>query len=281
MSQKNNTYLETKDFSVSGESFLLQMVPEGDMLETIPKPAIEALPGYYKSENYISHTDRKANWFERVYHSVKKFTIAKKVQLINTLVTNRGSLLDIGAGTGDFLVAAKKSKWEVTGVEPNQEAVALALGKGIHTVPETSELEETFDIITMWHVLEHIPNLEAHIQTLSRLLKPNGKIIIAVPNYKSFDAGYYKTFWAAYDVPRHLWHFSRNAIGRLFKDENIHVVKILPMYFDAFYVSLLSEKYKTGSRNPFRAFCVGLWSNVRAMSSGEYSSLIYVLEKRK
>jgi predicted SAM-dependent methyltransferase len=132
----------------------------------------------------------------------------------------------------------------------------------------------------LWHVLEHLPKLEEHILMFKKLLKPNGVLIIAVPNYKSYDAEYYNNFWAAYDVPRHLWHFSKTAIQRLFLKEEMKVVKIHPMKFDAYYVSLLSEKYKSGRMNIFNAFRVGFFSNLKAKQSGEYSSLIYVIKNR-
>ena len=140
------------------------------------------------------------------------------------------------------------------------------------------EKENKFDVITMWHVLEHVPNLEKYISQLKQLLKPNGRLVIAVPNYKSFDAKYYKEFWAAYDVPRHLWHFSQKAIKDLFEKENMIVEKTIPMKLDSFYVSLLSEKYKNGKSNPVKAFHVGLLSNIKAKRTKEYSSLIYILK---
>jgi len=143
---------------------------------------------------------------------------------------------------------------------------------------ETSEFaNKQFDIITLWHVLEHVSDLDAQIKELKRLLKPKGYLIIAVPNYKSYDADHYKTFWAAYDVPRHLWHFSKNAIQSIFGKFNFILEKTLPMKFDSFYVSLLSEKYKTGKMNYLKAFRIGLRSNIKAKRTGEYSSLIYVL----
>ena len=137
----------------------------------------------------------------------------------------------------------------------------------------------SFDIITLWHVLEHLPNLEEHIETFKRLLKPNGTLIIAVPNYKSYDAKIYKTYWAAFDVPRHLWHFSKKSIKILMETFNMNVVKMYPMQFDAFYVSLLSEKYRTGRMKIFRPLFVGLFSNVKAVWSKEYSSIIYCVKK--
>ncbi len=203
----------------------------------------------------------------------------KKVSLINSFHPEKGSLLDIGAGTGDFLATAKAKGWTTTGLEPNEKAKNSAISKGVTFENDIKNIEnQSFDVITMWHVLEHVPDIEQQIKELKRLLKPNGTIIIAVPNYKSYDANYYGIFWAAYDVPRHLWHFSKIAIEKLFAKENMKLVKILPMVFDSFYVALLSEKYKNGKMNFFKAFYIGLKSNVKAKQNLEYSSHIYVIK---
>lgn len=274
-----NVYIKVKDHSVSGEKFELLLEEELQLLKTHPQPELEHLGKYYESEDYISHTDAKRSLFEKVYHWVKIYSLNKKVSLINSLHKSKGSLLDIGAGTGDFLVTAKANGWQITGVEPNENAKKLAVSKGVSFENNIESIEnQQFDVITMWHVLEHVPNVEHQIKELKRLLKPNGTIIIAVPNFKSFDAGYYGEFWAAFDVPRHLWHFSKTSIEKLFGKENMKLVKILPMIFDSFYVSLLSEKYKNGKMNFFKAFWIGLRSNWKANQSKEYSSHIYVLK---
>ncbi len=282
MSEKQNTFITVKDYSVSGEDFQLIHSAEFDYLETTPKPSVEALPGYYKSEDYISHTNSKRNILEKVYHQVREISLKKKLKLIESFQSENKTLLDIGCGTGAFLKVAKNNDWSVSGVEPDEDARAIANSITENAVYNTEKLSEfknqSFDVITLWHVLEHLPNLEAEVVLFKRLLKPGGTLIIAVPNYKSYDAGYYKNFWAAYDVPRHLWHFSQTAIKRLFQKESMKVVKTLPMIFDAFYVSLLSEKYKNKKMNPFRAFFVGLRSNLKAKRTGEYSSLIYIIK---
>ena len=147
-------------------------------------------------------------------------------------------------------------------------------------IEELFQLEPAkYEVITLWHVLEHVPNLQEYISELKKLLKPNGVLIVAVPNFKSYDAEYYNEFWAAFDVPRHLWHFSKKSIDLLFSKHGMSVSKTLPMKFDSFYVSMLSEKYKTGKSNILRAFWIGLKSNIKAMSNNEYSSLIYVIKK--
>jgi len=275
-------FISITDYSVSGEVFELYHDSELDLLVTHPQPSSELLPKYYESEDYISHTDGKRSLFEKAYHFVKNIALKSKTDLIFSLQKEKGSLLDIGAGTGDFIIAAKQNGWNVTGFEPSEKAKAIAVQKGVSFCNQTQDLpDHSFDVITMWHVLEHVPDTEQQIKELKRLLKPTGNILIAVPNFNSFDAKHYGKFWAAYDVPRHLFHFSKTAIQKLFEREKLNLIKVLPMKFDAFYVSLLSEKYKTGKMNYFRAFVIGLQSNWKAKSKGEYSSHIYVLKNAK
>ena len=272
-------FLTVIDYSVSKEAFDLYYDQDLDMLITSPQPSPENLGKYYESTDYISHTDSKRSLFEKAYHFVKGIALKNKLNLINNCSVTKGNLLDIGAGTGDFLLTAKQNGWNTIGVEPSEKAKGIAINKGIKFSDSTQELEShSFDIITMWHVLEHVPNLEIQIRELKRLVKPNGTIIIAVPNYKSYDANYYGKFWAAFDVPIHFWHFSKTAIQLIFEKENIKLEKVLPMKFDSFYVSLLSEKYKNGKMNFVKAIWIGLVSNWKAKRSSEYSSHIYVLK---
>jgi 2-polyprenyl-3-methyl-5-hydroxy-6-metoxy-1,4-benzoquinol methylase len=272
------SYLKTKDYSISQEEFELFYNEELDMLVTSPEP--EHLEKYYESEVYISHTDSKKSLVDKIYQAVKKYSLQKKIALINSLSISNKTLLDIGAGTGDFLVAAKKQNWKVQGVEPNSSARKKAEEKEIHLYSDLTEIDNSkFEIITLWHVLEHLPDLENQLTQIVSLLEKDGTLVIAVPNFKSYDASYYGKFWAAYDVPRHLWHFSKKAIEKLFKKHGLKLIKIKPMLFDSFYVSLLSEKYKTGKQNMLKAFWFGLKSNIKANRSKEYSSHIYILKK--
>ncbi len=289
--KKNNPILTCKDYTVSHESFDLIYDQEKDMLITTPKPKIEELGKYYESEEYISHTDAKRSLMDKVYQLVKNYTIKQKVVLINSLKTEQKTILDIGCGTGDFLAACKNNAWQITGVEPNKKAREIAYKKfdidKKKSILLNEDLEQVlssnkkFDVISMWHVLEHVPNLETYISKLKKLLKPGGTIIIAVPNFKSFDASYYGKYWAAYDVPRHLWHFSKKSIQRLFKKQNLEVVETLPMKFDSYYVSLLSEKYKNKKINYAKAVWIGFQSNLKAKRNFEYSSLIYLIKNPK
>jgi 2-polyprenyl-3-methyl-5-hydroxy-6-metoxy-1,4-benzoquinol methylase len=272
-------FLTVKDYSVSKETFDLYYDETLDMLITHPQPSLENLGKYYESEDYISHTDNKRSLFEKIYHFIKSIALKNKLNLINSLQPNKGIILDIGAGTGEFLSVAKNDGWQIIGVEPSDKAKAIAKSKGVSFVEKTSELENhSFDVISMWHVLEHVPDLDKQIKELKRLLKPKGTLIIAVPNFKSFDANHYGKFWAAYDVPIHFWHFSKTAIKLLFEKEKMKLEKVLPMKFDSFYVSLLSEKYKSGKMNFVKAFFIGLQSNWKAKNNFEYSSHIYILK---
>ncbi len=272
-------FLTVKDYSVSKETFDLYQDETLDMLITYPQPSIENLGKYYESEDYISHTDNKRSLFEKLYHFIKNIALKNKLNLINSLQPEKGKLLDIGAGTGEFLSVAKNDGWQTIGVEPSEKAKSIAINKGVSFVERTTELENnSFDVISMWHVLEHVPDLDTQIKELKRLLKPSGTLIIAVPNFKSFDAKYYGKFWAAYDVPIHFWHFSKTSIQLLFEKEEMKLEKVIPMKFDSFYVSLLSEKYKSGKMNFIKAFFIGLQSNWIAKKNFEYSSHIYIIK---
>lgn len=280
--KEENKFLIVKDYSVSKETFALLYNKEYDLLKTHPFPDLSVLPKYYESEDYISHTDGKRTFFEKIYHFVKKRAIKNKVKLINSYHKNKGALLDVGCGTGDFLVEAQNQGWKATGYEPNEAAKKLTNSKNVSTIDDLVSLSaNSFDVITLWHVLEHVPNLEEYIKNLKKLLKPTGTLIVAVPNYKSYDAIYYKRHWAAYDVPRHLWHFSKKSIKRLFSDVDMNLACVLPMWFDSFYVSMLSEKHKTGKINFIKAIFIGLRSNCVGLFKKEFSSHIYVLKNNK
>ena len=271
-------FLNCKDYTVSNETYEVMINQEYEMLVTSPVPV--DLENYYKSDNYISHTDSKKTIFEKTYQLVKNYTLKKKVSLINSFNTEDKTVLDVGAGTGDFLNSCKKNNWKIVGVEPSIDAINIAANKGVFLKESLSDIEnQQFDVITLWHVLEHIENLPEYIESLNKLLKENGVLVIAVPNYKCYDAKFYKEHWAAFDVPRHLWHFSQTSISKLFSEVSMNVVKTIPMKFDAYYVSLLSEKYKSGKMKPINSFLKGFQSNRKAKRTSEYSSLIYVIKK--
>ncbi len=269
--------LETKDYMVSGETFSIVKRPGQSYLETQPVP--ESLESYYESDAYVSHTDAKDSFFEKAYQVVKQITLKQKVGSIGKPNSSKSKLLDFGAGTGDFLQVAENKGWKVYGVEPNEQARKLAKKKGLDLLSSLEESKASqFDVITLWHVLEHVPNLKETLNQLQTLLKPEGILVIAVPNYKSWDAKKYKEFWAAYDVPRHLWHFDREAMKQLFPI-SLQQIKTKPMWFDAFYVCLLSEKYRAGKTNWLKGGFNGLRSNLSACFTKEFSSIVYYYQK--
>lgn len=277
-------FLECIDYTVSRETFQITECKSCGFKFTNPRPREEELGNYYKSEAYISHSNTSKGFINSTYQIVRKYTLLKKLQLISRYYKT-GNILDIGCGTGEFLRIFKDAKWNTFGIEPDQDARRKAIENHELNVKEEASIsslrDEEFDVISMWHVLEHVPRLNERIEDLKRLVKPNGMIVIAVPNLSSLDAKIYKEHWAAYDLPRHLYHFSPSDIETLFKNHGLKVFKILPMIFDSFYVSMLSEKYKKGSPNIITAVWNGFRSNLSALRSGrKYSSQIYLIRKQ-
>jgi len=278
-----NSFLTCVDHTVSRETFQIVQCNSCGFKFTNPRPEESDLGRYYKSEEYVSHSNTRKGFINSTYQSVRKYTLLKKLQLISKYYKT-GNILDIGCGTGEFLNTCKNAKWSTLGIEPDDDARKMAIQNYGLDVREEAELknlpDESFDIISMWHVLEHVPKLNERVEELKRLIKPKGMIIIAVPNCNSLDAKIYKEQWAAYDVPRHLYHFTPKDIETLFRKRSMKVFRILPMIFDSFYVSMLSEKIKTGKTNIIRSTWNGLRSNLSAMKSGKtYSSQIYLIRK--
>ncbi len=270
------------DYLVSKEEFTLVKDASFGYLCTEPQP--KNLSKYYESSDYISHTDSKRSLFERLFQFAKSINLKRKFKLINSFEHSNKRLLDIGCGAGDFVEIMTRNHWSVSGIEPNEGARNIASKKSkarFYEHIEQLESSSKFDVITLWHVLEHLPNLHEQIEKISNHLDDDGTLVIAVPNHKSFDASFYKKYWAAYDVPRHLWHFDQLSFSKLMKHHSFIIETTKPMLFDAYYVSLLSEKYKNGWKNFFSAFFVASRSNMSARSTGEYSSLIYVLKKSR
>lgn len=278
--------LSVKDFTVSGEIFEVWECKSCTLRFTQNIPEFEEMTPYYKSENYISHSETKAGIINRLYHQVRKRTLRKKRRLIEGFTGMRsGNILDIGSGTGAFLSEMKK-KWKVTGLEPEESARQKASELYGLEVAESSALFSmktgTFDAITMWHVLEHVHDMHSYISQIKALLKPGGKLFIAVPNYTSYDEEVYHKYWAAYDVPRHLYHFSPFSMKELLSLHGLKIISEKPMWYDSVYVSMLSEKYKTGTEKPLSAFFTGMLSNSKALfDTKKCSSVIYISQAEK
>ena len=277
--------LSAKDYTVSGEHFEIWECRNCTQRFTQNIPSKDDIGKYYQSENYISHSDTSKGLINSLYHRVRKHTLVQKKKLIEKSTgKSAGNILDVGAGTGAFLHTMKTAGWNTTGIEPDDTArknAAELHQLELKNAESFFSLEpSSFDAITLWHVLEHVHALHEYIDQLKNLSLPGGKIFIAVPNYTSRDAAMYKEFWAAYDVPRHLYHFSPQSMKKLLSAHGLTLNTIKPMWYDSVYVSLLSEQYKTGKPHPAKAFINGCVSNTNAFfNTSKCSSVIYIVSK--
>jgi 2-polyprenyl-3-methyl-5-hydroxy-6-metoxy-1,4-benzoquinol methylase len=284
-SEKIEEVFSAKDYTVSNEMFTIVKCTACTHMFTQHVASQNDIGKYYQSENYISHSDTQEGIVNKLYHAVRKRTlIGKKNLLQNETGKQQGKILDIGCGTGAFLNTMKLAGWESAGLEPDDIARKKALELYNLSPRPSHEIFDlphgAYDAITMWHVLEHVHQLQEYIAQLKNMLTTNGRIFIAVPNYTSYDAQYYGAHWAAYDVPRHLYHFSPASMKNLVEQHGLTIRKIKPMWFDSFYVSMLSEQYKNGKGNIVKAFLIGFMSNLKTVFNKEKcSSLIYVIGK--
>ncbi len=275
--------LTARDYTVSQKDFHLQQCNTCNFVVTSPRPDQSSISEFYKSEKYISHSGGRKTLMDKIYVQARSTTLKWKHELISHFKSG-GKILDYGCGTGEFLRFMQAKNWKVSGVEPSETAREKATE--ITKTKIFSDLKSTkdkFDIITLWHVLEHVHNLNEKIDELINHLKEGGIIFIAVPNRESVDAKKYGSQWAGYDVPRHLWHFSQSNMKQLLSKHNLSLVKTEPMKLDSYYVSMLSENYKNPNTlsliSMVKAFFSGLRSNYQASKTGSYSSLIYIAKR--
>lgn len=273
-----------QDYSVSKESFVISLCKGCQFQFTNPRPTPSEIGKYYESEDYISHTNKGNSPVNVVYKLARQFALKSKCKLINSISSNKkGNLLDYGCGTGYFLKTMKKDGWKIAGIEPNEQARDLAealINEKVKVNLEQLDMKnKKFSVITLWHVLEHIHDLNTTIAALKSLLKEKGRLVIAVPNISSHDNSIYQELWAAYDVPRHLYHFNQDSMRTLMLKHGLKVKNVYPMRLDSYYISLLSERYKTGKSNYVKSIINGYKSNSYAQKSNNYSSLIYEIRK--
>ena len=277
-------HIMTQDFLITKEKFKITEDKETRVLKTIPTPKEEDLPSYYSSEAYASHQERASTPVLWVYMRVRKIAMKSKIKLISTFNTKTGDLLDFGCGLGGFLSATHAKGWSSYGIEPHQKVKTKAKkisGREVYsTIGEAQKTNKKYDVITMWHSLEHVVDLGKTIRFLYNSTKKEGKVVVAVPNHQSFDAKHYKNFWAAYDTPRHIWHFDQKSITNVFKKQGFSLERKRLMMWDAFYISILSEKNKRSRAVYFKAAVIGVISNFLSLFTGESSSITYVFSKR-
>lgn len=280
-----NEYMDLfscSDFLVTHEKFNIVKCKNCHLKATFPSPDIHTLPSYYKSDEYSSHSESARTLVDVIYRVVRLRMIRKKYKWINTYIGG-GNLLDIGCGTGELLEYFRKRKWDVKGIEPNDKARMLAEEKNLivlETLEEILHSKERYSVISMWHVLEHVPDPNQYLTIIRNILDEKGVLVVALPNPESLDAKIYGPDWAAYDVPRHLFHFNPMNVEQLFKKNGFYLINEIPMKFDAYYISMLSEQIKNGKKNFIKAFILGFRSNFwAAMNDKNYSSKVYIFKK--
>lgn len=278
-----DTHLECIDALVSNETFTLSKCRSCEFVFTSDPPKMDRIGEYYHSENYISHSNSNKGLMNKAYKVVRSYTLAQKTKMLGVA---RGKLLEIGSGTGELLANCEKKGWKGLGVEPEEVARIAAFQnhnlKLLASIDELSIKKNSLDRIMLWHVLEHIPNLLQTIEKFKRWLKEDGLLFIAVPNHKSWDAKYYKENWAAYDVPRHLYHFDKESMNNLLGQHALEIKQTKAMLFDSFYISILSEEIKSGKKKMIKGAIAGIISNLSAATiSGEYSSQLYLISHKK
>ncbi len=278
--------LSATDHTVSHEKYSILECGVCTLRFTQDVPSAATIAPYYKSENYISHTNTSKGLINRLYHYVRGITLTRKRRLLQKATGRKqGRMLDLGSGTGAFVGEMSSHGWNATGLEPDESARAVALNDYkvvLEDIDQFYSLEPGFDAITMWHVLEHVHDLHAYIAQLRKLLTTKGRLFIAVPNYTAIDASVFKENWAAYDVPRHLYHFSPQSMKALVEAHEMRMLAYKPMWYDSFYISLLSSGIRSGHGRTswFSAIIVGLRSNLRALTDiKRCSSVIYVIGK--
>jgi ubiquinone/menaquinone biosynthesis C-methylase UbiE len=282
-----NPFLECTDYTVSKNKFTIVQCAACGFHFTNPRPEEAESGKYYQSEDYISHSDTRKGLINNLYHYARKFTLKKKLKLVTSVSKKQqGNLLDLGCGTGAFLNICKESGWKVQGIEPSAEAREVAkksYGLNLNDVNTWEKFpDNSLDVVTAWHVLEHIYKLEDEVKQVKRTLSSGGTFVVALPNCSSADAEFYGKYWAAYDVPRHIWHFAPADVKRFFEKQGFTLQSVLPMPWDAYYICMLSEKYKAGNVNYGRALIHGWVSNKDAKKNGNtWSSQIYILKPVK
>ncbi|HMP31478.1 MAG TPA: class I SAM-dependent methyltransferase [Saprospiraceae bacterium] len=273
-------YISVQDFNVSKEKFDIYQCKSCDLLYTNDIPDQDAIGQYYKYANYVSHTDTRESFFYQMYHKVRSIMLYLKHQWIKSYKLKGKKVLDIGSGTGAFLSYMRAKGWVTTGIEADTDARRNALKlHNIESLPPSFfyNLSELYDVISLWHVLEHLHDLDGYLSKIKQILDPNGILIIAVPNPTCYEAKNYREYWDGYDVPRHLYHFSPTSIDFLASKYNFTIVAKKRMWFDAIYSGILSEKHKGGFK--LKGIWKGLISNLHALfDKDRTASITYILK---
>ncbi|HRN38618.1 MAG TPA: class I SAM-dependent methyltransferase [Flavobacteriales bacterium] len=282
---RSSDFLCPTDHTVSHEHFPIRECIACGFCFTSPRPAQGQIGNYYLSPDYISHAAKATGFRDHIYHLVRHLTIRAKHRLIKR-THPAGTVLDIGCGTGDFLAHLRAKGYATRGVEVSPQARAIAHRKHLDGVPVLEDIPPAgpFDVVTLWHVLEHVPNPKETLAKVHDLANDGALLVIAVPDRSSWDAQHYGPDWAAWDVPRHFSHFRRQDVQRLLSDSGFALRSFRKMWYDAPYVAMLSEQYRGAGPmgSLVKGALVGLASNaVSLFTDRPTSSSLYLAEKRK
>ena len=277
---KTKSPIEVKDYFLTQEPFSLVKIKGLDVYKTTPRTKKGAIAKYYKSTKYLSHNNNKS-LFSLLYWFVRRLNFYFKYKVLKTVSDSEKSLLDFGSGNAYFVSQLNKRGFPAVAYDPFYDSV---LNKKINDDKvlknEKSLISAKFNTVTMWHSLEHVFSYKDTLSLVSKTLMSKGNLIVACPNYESFDANYYKKFWAGFDVPRHYWHFSPNGLIDVMSQNGFDHIMKKPMYFDAIYVSMLSEQYKQSKLWFIKGLVVGVWSNLVSVFKNNASSYVYLFKKR-
>ena len=275
--EQKETHIEVVDHFLTKETFTIKKTLIKGLLKTHPAPSKNKIQLYYRSDKYISHNSTTPGVFFFIYRVIRSFNFWFKYKFVGKKELF-SKTLDFGSGDQYFMEQLQRRNHNVFGIDPLKSNISKQV---YGSVFDESLDSKNFSCITAWHSLEHVHDLENTITRFHKILDDNGTVIVAVPNYRSFDARLYKSFWAAYDVPRHLWHFDKKSIKKVFSNNGFSFIKSAPLLFDSYYVSLLSERYKKSIFRVFNSIVVGTVSNIIGFFTKEYSSNIFVFKKSK
>ena len=280
-------YADCIDFTVSKESFILLRCPQCGVVFTSNPPKESETIRYDTLDLKLKLGDSPRGLTDKLYYYVRHRMLRKKASIVESQsYRTGGTLLNYGAKTGYFSHYMERRGWKVTSIEKYHEERQFSLETFHHRMYDVSEMDrltpETFDVITLWHVFEHCYNPNGLLNRFYRLLRPGGILLIACPNICSTDAMHYGANWAAYNVPRHLWHFNPTSLSNLLNKHGFTLMHRQKLSYDCFYISVLSEKNKN-SKMPFLR---GMWFGMRCWFISlarldKSSSLVYVFRKRR
>jgi len=276
------------DYKITQETFSLEKCPECTLIFTVDPPLGENIGRYYESDDYLEHSNRKNDLFSKMYSWGRDLMFGYKYGIIKKLGP-KGKILDIGAGSGYYLNFMSKKGYEVQGIEMSERARNHAKSEhGLHIHPDemfhNRDFKQKFDMISLWHVMEHLYDLNKVMKRFDELLNPNGSLVIALPNYNALEVQTYKKYWNGWDVPRHLWHFSPQSIRKLVGNHGFEITSMHTMPLDPLFNTLLTNKYRKGNPlvNVLRMGTVGVASLIQGFFNVEKaSSIIYIIKRKQ